>query len=60
MGVRNYQSALTIGIDTIQAGYPLSERLIRDMHNTLMNDGRGSTSARGEYRAIQNFIGPTN
>lgn len=58
--VRNYQRALTIGIETIQAGYPLSERLIRDMHNTLMNDGRGSTSARGEYRTIQNFIGPTN
>lgn len=57
--VRNYQRALSLGVETIQTGYPLSERLIRDMHNELMNDARGSTSAAGEYRTIQNFIGPT-
>ncbi|WP_117149318.1 Fic family protein [Paraliobacillus zengyii] len=57
--VRNYQRALKIGVEIIQTGYPLSERLIRDIHSELMKDTRGSTSAAGEYRTIQNFIGPT-
>lgn len=57
--VRNYQRALELGVETIQTGYPLTERLIRDMHKELMDNVRGSTSASGEYRKIQNFIGPT-
>nr|WP_246596287.1 Fic family protein [Bacillus alkalicola] len=57
--VRNYQSALSMGVETIKTGYPLTERLIRDMHIKLMKDARGSTSSSGAYRKIQNFIGPT-
>lgn len=57
--VRNYQKALELGVGIIQTGYPLTERLIRDMHKELMDNARGSTSASGEYRKIQNFIGPT-
>ena len=30
--VRNYQKALKLGIEKINIGYPLTERLIRDMH----------------------------
>ena len=58
--VRNYQNALKLGIEKIKIGYPLTERLIRDMHTILMENARGSTSAAGEYRKIQNFIGPSN
>lgn len=58
--VRNYRKALHQGIEEIRIGYPLRERLIRDMHQTLMENARGSSSAAGEYRKIQNFIGPTN
>lgn len=58
--VRNYQDALSIGIEAIQAGYPLSERLIRQMHETLMRKARGSSGSSGSYRKVQNFIGPTN
>lgn len=58
--VRNYQRALRIGIEEIKIGYPLRERLIRDMHKVLMENGRGSSSSAGEYRRIQNFIGPSN
>jgi len=58
--VRNYQNALQIGIEEIRVGYPLSERLIRNMHNTLMENARGSNGPTGIYRTIQNFIGPTN
>lgn len=57
--VRNYQKALNIGVEIIQTGYPLTERLIRDLHKVLMENAQGSTSAAGEYRKIQNFIGPT-
>lgn len=58
--VRNYQKALKLGMEKIKIGYPLTERLIRDMHIILMENARGSTSAAGEYRKIQNFIGPSN
>ncbi|MDQ0412231.1 Fic family protein [Mesobacillus stamsii] len=58
--VRNYQQALKVGVETIQIGYPLTERLIRNLHQLLMENARGATSAAGEYRKIQNFIGPTN
>ncbi|MES9764258.1 Fic family protein, partial [Priestia megaterium] len=57
--VRNYQNALKKGVEVVQTGYPLTERLIREMHVMLMENARGSTSASGEYRRIQNFIGPT-
>ncbi|WP_100372103.1 Fic family protein [Bacillus sp. FJAT-45037] len=57
--VRNYQRAMKLGVEAIQTGYPLTQRLIRDMHRILMEDGRGSTGSAGEYRKIQNFIGPT-
>lgn len=58
--VRNYQNALQIGIEEIRIGYPLSERLIRTMHTTLMENARVSNGPTGIYRTIQNFIGPTN
>ncbi|MCD8510099.1 MAG: Fic family protein [Bacillus sp. (in: Bacteria)] len=58
--VRNYQRALRLGVENIQMGYPLTERLIREMHKILMENARGSTGASGEYRKIQNFIGPTS
>lgn len=58
--VRNYQNALQIGIEATHIGYPLNERLIRNMHKALMKDGRGSANTTGEYRRIQNFVGPTN
>lgn len=57
--VRNYQKALRIGVEAIQTGYPLSERLIRELHKELMKGARGSTSSAGDYRTIQNFIGPS-
>lgn len=58
--VLNYQEALAIGIEAIQTGYPLSEKLIRQMHSVLMDNARGSSGASGNYRKVQNFIGPTN
>lgn len=57
--VMNYQKALLEGFEYIQNGYPISTRLIKNLHHTLMDDGRGTSQASGEFRKIQNFIGPT-
>lgn len=58
--VRNYQKKIELGTERIKNGYPLTERLIRELHKILMEDARGSTGLVGEYRKSQNFIGPTN
>ncbi|SFC10419.1 Fic family protein [Alkalibacterium subtropicum] len=58
--VNNYMEALSKGIDIINNGTPISSRLIKQLHKILMGKNtRGTTSVSGEYRAIQNFIGPT-
>jgi Fic family protein len=58
--VSRYVAALRYGADEIRSGrLPLSLRLIREMHRTLMNDGRGAMHAPGEFRRTQNWIGGT-
>ncbi len=39
---------------------PLSQRLIRSTHGVLMQGVRGGIADPGEYRRIQNWIGPPN
>ena len=58
--VSNYQQALTQGQELIQNGYPISTRMIKQLHTILMQDARGTNASGGEFRKIQNFIGPTN
>ena len=58
--VINYQKALQQGTVSIKNGYPISTRLIKDLHRTLMEYARGSNSSGGEFRKIQNFIGPSS
>jgi Fic family protein len=56
--VLNYYHALRDGMDKL-AALPISTRLFKAMHVTLMsNDVRGANHSPGEYRKIQNFIGP--
>lgn len=57
--VSNYQKALTLGYERIQNGYPISTRLFKELHQTLMENASGSTQSAGHFRKIQNFIGPT-
>jgi Fic family protein len=58
--VSSYVAALRYGMDEIRSGrLPLSLRLIREMHRTLMKDGRGGHSDPGEFRRTQNWIGGT-
>ncbi|MED4354375.1 Fic family protein [Schinkia azotoformans] len=57
--VSNYQKALEDGFERIRIGYPISSKLIKELHQILMQGARGSTQATGSFRKIQNFIGPT-
>lgn len=60
IAVENYQKALSKGIEAIERDEPISTRLILELHRTLMaNQTRGTTSASGEFRKTQNFLGPT-
>lgn len=58
--VNNYQKALMVGVERIKSGYPISTRLIQELHEILMKGARGSSQSSGAFRKIQNFIGPTN
>lgn len=52
-----YVAALEHGLKRIREGFPLSLRLIREMHEILLSKGRGSHKQPGEFRASQNWIG---
>jgi Fic family protein len=55
--VSNYVAALEHGLARVKDGFPLSNRLIRDMHEILMRRGRGSEKQPGAFRTIQNWLG---
>lgn len=57
--VSNYVAAMEHGLKRIQGGFPLSLRLIREMHEVLLSRGRGSSKQPGEFRRSQNWIGGT-
>ena len=57
--VSQYVAALEHGIQRLQEGFPLSNRLIREMHTVLLSHGRGSSKQPGEFRRSQNWIGGT-
>jgi Fic family protein len=43
----------------IRTGFPLSTRLIREVHEILLAKGRGAGKEPGEFRRSQNWIGGT-
>ncbi|HEY8428398.1 MAG TPA: Fic family protein [Sandaracinaceae bacterium] len=57
--VSNYVAALDHGLARLREGFPLSNRLIRDIHRVLLSSGRGSDKEPGEFRRSQNWIGGT-
>ncbi len=56
--VVNYVSAMNHGLRRLKE-FPLSLRLIREIHGELMKGVRGSNRDPGEFRRTQNWIGPT-
>ena len=57
--VSNYVAALEHGLKRLAEGFPLSLRLIKEMHRVLLSKGRGSDQTPGEFRRSQNWIGGT-
>jgi Fic family protein len=57
--VSNYVAAMQHGLRRMRNGFPLSLRLIREMHAILLRGGRGSNKTPGEFRRSQNWIGGT-
>ncbi len=55
--VVNYVAALNLGLARLDA-LPVSVRLIREIHQRLLQGVRGGTLAPGELRRTQNWIGP--
>ena len=55
--VSNYVAALNHGLRRLRGGFPLSLRLIREIHEVLLAKGRGSHAQPGEFRKSQNWIG---
>ncbi len=52
-----YVAALDHGLKRLNEGFPLSLRLIREMHEILLSKGRGHNKQPGEFRTSQNWIG---
>jgi Fic family protein len=57
--VSRYVAAIDFGLERLREGFPLSLRLIRDIHRVLLEEGRGSEKTPGEFRRTQNWIGGT-
>lgn len=57
--VSNYVAALNHGLRRLRENFPLSNRLLREIHGILLSDGRGSGKTPGEFRRSQNWIGGT-
>jgi Fic family protein len=55
--VVNYVGAMNHGLKRI-ADFPLSLRLVREIHALLMKGVRGAERTPGEFRRSQNWIGP--
>lgn len=56
--VSNYVAAMDHGLRRMrQDNFPLSLRLMREMHAILLRDGRGAAKDPGEFRRSQNWIG---
>lgn len=52
-----YVNALTLGVDRVRQGNPISFRLIAEIHQALMTSGRGINRGPGEFRKNQVWIG---
>jgi Fic family protein len=57
--VSSYVAAMNHGLARLRDGFPLSLRLLREVHGELLQHGRGAEKSPGEFRRSQNWIGGT-
>jgi Fic family protein len=50
-------AALNHGLKRMDEGFPMSLRLVREIHKILMENSRGNAKMPGEFRMSQNWIG---
>ncbi len=55
--VLNYRAAMRTA-ESLLATLPLSQRVVREAHQVLLQGVRGQNKSPGEYRRIPNWIGP--
>jgi len=55
--VSNYIAAMNHGLKRLKEDFPLSLRLLKEIHSVLLSKGRGSAKMPGEFRRSQNWIG---
>ncbi len=55
----NYVAAMDHGLSRLREGFPVSNRLLREIHGVLLSSGRGSGKDPGNFRRSQNWIGGT-
>jgi len=55
--VSNYIAAVHHGLQRLGDGFPLSLRLLREIHAILLKDGRGAHKQPGAFRRSQNWLG---
>ncbi|MDE1464292.1 Fic family protein [Spartinivicinus poritis] len=51
-----YQRALRAAQQAMEDGYPLSQSLIKGIHQRLLSLGRGATKSPGEFKSEQNYL----
>lgn len=57
--VSSYVSAMEHGLQRMRGGFPLSLRLLREIHGVLLAHGRGADKTPGEFRRSQVWLGGT-
>ncbi|MCF6228137.1 MAG: Fic family protein [Planctomycetes bacterium] len=57
--VSSYVVAMNHGLKRLESGFPLTLRLLKEIHKILLSGGRGSSKAPGKFRRTQNWIGGT-
>lgn len=57
--VSNYVKAIIYGLKRLKEGFPLSLRLLREIHGVLLSGVRGARKLPGEFRCSQNWVGGT-
>jgi Fic family protein len=54
-----YQRALKTAQKAIEDGYPLSQFLVKTLHQKLLSIGRGALKSPGEFKKEQNYLADT-
>ena len=55
-----YQRALKAAQKALNDGYPISQSLLKGIHQRLLSFGRGASKSPGEFKVEQNYLADRN